>query len=540
MYATLAAVVAAAVLVPAPAPVPGGVAAPPPPAPRPAAPAVDHARVVARTATPRLRWKRCEGDYRFQCASARVPLDYTAPRGPRIEIQLTRSVAKAKGKARLGSLFINPGGPGLSAIEALPSFIRVLGPAVTDRFDIVAMDPRGVEQSSPLWCWSPQAGPTAELGIYPTDRAQAAKRIADDTFVRGMCAKTGKPLMDHMSTGDVARDLELMRRAVGDKGLSFYGVSYGSALGATYANMFPATSRAVLVDGILDPVAWTTGWGADARTIPNSSRSDAGAGAEETLRSAFLQCRRVGPNRCPHSRTITAEWEALVARLRRGPVRDKNGGVRTLDSETQAVLHALYHADGYRDLMRMIHDSHEAVVKGRRPSSAGERLRKAAAQNPAPLGATGGPEDGKRSERMFQAGVVCADGVNPADPWAWWRYASSPRVASSWFGPLWAWNSSVCAGWPSKAPGAYRGPFNVKPANGMLVVGNTHDPATPLSQARRLASYSPGARLLTVDTWGHTAADSSACASAHMRRYLLTGALPRAGVVCRANRPLFG
>jgi len=184
--------------------------------------------------------------------------------------------------------------------------------------------------------------------------------------------------------------------------------------------------------------------------------------------------------------------------------------------------------------MAGLYDDYRAAVAGRGP------VRERSAEPPS-LGAiapsTPTPENAAWWDTFTQAGVMCSDSVNSRDPQLWARYAQATKA--SWFTGVWGWNSSLCAGWPGRSTGAYRGPFTVKPAKPLLVVGNTHDPATPITQARAVARMSPGARLLTVDAFGHTIADRSTCASRVMRGYPATGVPPRGDVTCRADKALF-
>lgn len=416
-------------------------------------------------------------------------------------------------------------------------FLRVLGTDVTRDSDVVGMDPRGVGVSSRAGCWSRSPEPGTRPDV-PSTPAEIRTRLRWDAYERAACAATGRPIIDHMSTGDVARDMDLVRRAVGDRRLTYYGVSYGTVLAATYASMFPGNVRAMVLDGVVDPVAWTTGYGRSWQRVPVSARTGSGQGADETLRAAFAACRAAGEKRCPHGSTIAAEWDALLARLARGPVT-KDGTSLTRADVLSAALTSLYDPDTYPGLVQWIHDDHRAVVAGRGVV----RDRSVAPPTPAaPRGPIAPsrpvPESAQWWDTFTQAGVMCSDSANSRDPQLWPRYAAAVQ-GRSWFGGVWAWNSSLCAGWPGHSAGAYRGPFTVKPANPLLVVGNTHDPATPLANARPVARMSPGARLVTVYAFGHTIGDRSACAPAVLRRYLATGVAPRRDVTCRADGALF-
>jgi pimeloyl-ACP methyl ester carboxylesterase len=205
-----------------------------------------------------------------------VPLDYDEPRGAQISLALIRLPA-GDPTHRLGSIFLNPGGPGgqgSSGVDLVRASGRLL---FTDQvragFDLVGFDPRGIIRSTPLRCFATLEQASAVLAPFPFPVTRAEERIwvQSDRQLAAACAQRGGPILDHMATADAARDLDLLRRAIGDKRLSYYGISYGSYLGTTYANLFPSKVRALTVDGVLDPIAWSTGRDDQARTLPFST-----------------------------------------------------------------------------------------------------------------------------------------------------------------------------------------------------------------------------------------------------------------------------
>ena len=183
---------------------------------------------------------------RFFCGEVAVPLDYDRPNGAQISIAVAKLPATDPAR-RIGSLFINPGGPGGSGVDfVLGAGPFLFTPEVRARFDIVGFYPRGIYRSTPLQCYENQEQADAAFPPFPYPNSKAKKRIwiAADRALDAACAQRGGPILNHMSTADVARDLDRLRQAVGDRMLTYYGVSYGSFLGNVYAEPVPETRSA--------------------------------------------------------------------------------------------------------------------------------------------------------------------------------------------------------------------------------------------------------------------------------------------------------
>ena len=354
-----------------------------------------------------------------------------------------------------------------------------------------------------------------------------------------------------MSTADTARDMDLIRQAVGDPMLSYYGVSYGTMLGSTYAAMFPSRVRAIILDGVLDPVAWTIGRGGQGTRYTVSARLRSGYGAWEALTSAFAECDRVGSGACPGAGHIGQEWTRVIDTLAKGPVQVQ-GQRLTYANLIGELLGALYDAGSYPEIMSTIHQLYVAIVKPGVPSdlAAGQAWRRSRRPWRAPDGRVPrfgptAPEFGTsevasrdRVSPQFQ-GVLCSDSVNPADESA---ATSSARYADQqgpWFGDDWAWASSMCINWPGSSSDAFRGPWRTTTANPILITGNEHDPATPISGARAVNRLFTGSRMITVSMWGHGAIGHSTCVTQKWDAYLVSGRLPANGSVCKPDAPLF-
>ena len=487
-------------------------------------------RTVASAPTvPQLRWADC-GDG-FQCATAQVPLDYDQPRGSQISLSLIRLPA-GDPLHRIGSLFLNPGGPGGSGV----SFVRIAGKAlfsdeVRARFDLVGFDPRGIIGSTPLRCFDTfqqAVGATAPFP-FPVTPAEERTWVRADRALAGACARQGGAIQDHMATADVARDLDLLRQAVGDPKLTYAGYSYGSYLGATYANLFPGRVRSLVVDGVLDPVAWSTGRGDQGRRLPFTNRLRSDEGSEATLHGFLALCDRGGDNCAFSLGNPRKRYDQLAKRLLANPLElpDGQGGtiVYTYANLVADTLGAMYDPSSWPELAKLLQQldtlaSPQAAVAAAR----GLRARLGVFQQ----------EDYDNLVEGFPA-VACTDSDNPASVSAWARAAARADRAHPYFGRLWTWLSSVCAPWPARDADRFTGPFTARTSSPVLVVGNLSDPATPYHGAVTLSRLLPRSRLLTLAGWGHTSLFQSACIDARVNQYLLTSQVPPAGTVCRPD-----
>ncbi len=496
---------------------------------------------------PRLNWGPCVGatpdeteDLRpYQCTTARVPLSYRRPNGPKIELALGRLPA-ANPAARIGSLFWNPGGPGGGG-KIPPPFSELLH----ERFDLVGFDPRGVGESTPLRCFdTPEEGFELLAPPFPITPAQERDVIARSIAGSAACARNGGPILAHMGTANVARDLDLLRQAVGDRSLSYLGFSYGTHLGTVYANLFPRRVRALMLDSVIDPVEWTTGETPFERRAPLDIRVGSFFGAYDALLTFLEACRR--DERCAFRegrQDLLRKYDRLLARIRREPVElvDPTTGETfaiTYQDVVYLTLGGLYDpanspllAEILQELWLATEDRRSVAWLRRAP------VRRLMAS--APLRAAQ-----QQVEPYFgieqTLAVLCSDSNNPSNPWEWPFWA---RLADRWapyFGSAWVYGSLPCASWPVRDPDRYAGPWDRETANPVLLVANRlGDPATPYEDAvstqRRLAN----ARLLTLDSFGHIALVQSQCVVTAVERYVIALELPRRGTVCQPDRMPF-
>lgn len=494
-------------------------------------------------ATPKLSWYRCYDT--AECATVKVPRDYDKPKGAKVELALLRVKARDQ-KNKIGSLFVNPGGPGGSATEIAYYSPELLSPKLLDRFDVVGMDPRGIAFSDNVTCLSPRTQDDALEGYraaFPLGSAQEKAWIASDRALGRACSKDS--LAKSMSTAEVARDMELMRRAVGDKRLSFLGFSYGSYLGQVYANMFPNRFRAVAVDGVLDPVAWAGDRGnADQ---PLELRLDSAVGAHKALREILLRCDRAGGATCRFAAgDPLANLRLIADRLRAAPlvIEDEEFGESftfTYQDMVATMLGMLYDPAGYEYIVDMLADLY---VLSEPPAPSARTASSRQADAAADLAAVHREvtEQGSRPRWGFPydnnldafASVTCTDSRETTRSKQFPAYAAQADERAPYFGRAWLWTSSVCAddAFPGDDEDAYTGPFSTRTGAPVLYVGNYYDPATSYTGAVSAAKRMPNSRLLTSDSFGHTAYGTSACTTDAVDAYLLKATLPPVGKVC--------
>ena len=481
---------------------------------------------TASAATATAGWTPCNQDQGpFECGSIPVPLDYDRPRIGTIDIALIRLPATDPAR-RIGSLFLNPGGPGGSGVD----FVLGVGPfflsdEVRARFDIVGFDPRGIARSRPLRCfisqrqWDPYFTPFA----FPTGDAEIAAWIEADRYLLQACDQRAGRIIDHMSTANVARDLELMRQVVGDSKLYYAGYSYGSFLGTVYANLFPQNVGALVIDGVLDPIAWTTGAGNQAPTLPFSTRLHSDAGAQATLDEFFRLCD--AGTSCAFAPDAAARFAALAAKLQANPVPIDYSGL------ISGSLGALYDAASWPEFAQALAELETAAASG--TTVAPSRFR-SFVESPAYIVRRGARTPRYRNNVEGFPGVACSDTINPTSYDAWVTAGLEADAMNGYFGRMWTWASAICAEWRGADADRWLGPFTAFTTNPVLVVGTRYDPATRYEGATTVANLLPNRRLLTVEGWGHTSLFVSACADAVISNYLL-GAPPAGDVVCRAD-----
>ncbi|XVV11215.1 alpha/beta hydrolase [Actinoplanes sp. CA-131856] len=493
-----------------------------------AAPALagGHKTGVDAVPTPKLGWYKCY-DY-AECATVQLPLDYDNPRGATTEIAVLRVKAKNQ-SAKIGSLFVNPGGPGGSATQFALAAPYWLTDPLLQRFDVVGVDPRGIGASENVRCFKSVKEQTAVLDLmnvpFPVTGAEEKAYVQGSKLLGKACSTTGRPLTGAASTAEVARDMDVIRRAVGDKKLNYLGFSYGSALGQYYANMFPDRFRALVVDGVLDPVAWV---GNTRQVIDDRLHSS--DGAYKALIEILKRCDKAGEAKCVFAEgDPVRHFRQIAEHLKKEPLALPDGEGGTIQVTyavfVSAILGSLYQFDA-GEQVTAIADQVGDAIEGGSTAALVQRVKDARATRQYDFPYDNSAEAGTT--------VICTDGRFPANAADWPRYADRREAAAPYFGRSWGWIDSPCAHktWTVRDEDAYTGPFTRRTAAPVLVVGNFWDPATNYRGAVSSSRLLPNSVLLSSNNWGHTAYGSGVCATTAIDNYLLTGTPPARGTVC--------
>jgi pimeloyl-ACP methyl ester carboxylesterase len=486
----------------------------------------------------KIAWSKCYSQFGpFECGTVQVPLDYDQPNGTTISLAVVRLPATDLAH-RIGSLFLNPGGPGGSGVDyTVEAGPFLYTPEVRAKFDLVGWDPRGTNRSTALRCFGTdkQWGPAFTPFSFPSTPEEEQIWMNADLFVDASCAQRGGRIGDHMSTANNARDLDVLRQAVGDEKLNYAGVSYGTMIGQTYANMFPNNVRAMIIDGVLDPIAWTTGSG-DGSTVPFSTRLRSDAGARDTLNEFFRLCDAGGEN-CAFAPDSAARFAALGVQLKAHPLQvtvpDGSTGEVNYSNLIGMTLGAMFDSSSWEDFAHALADL-EAQASA---ATLGVRLQRF--WKPLNLYITKRGFPHYRDFLESFPAVACSDSDNPHSYSAWSTNGAAADASFGYFGRIWTWASSICAAWPTSDSDRYMGPWNDTTANPVLVIGNLFDPATRYQGAVTASNLLPNSRLLTVHGWGHTSLFLSSCADEVQTRYLVDLALPDVGTVCEQDHVPF-
>jgi pimeloyl-ACP methyl ester carboxylesterase len=446
-----------------------------------------------------LTWSACGGG--ALCATLPVPVDHADPDGPTLDLAVVRIPARDP-ERRIGALFVNPGGPGGSGLDTARDLVGEFDDEVRDRFDVVGFDPRGVEASAAVRC-----------GLDERPELEATDGEVFDRTIADACRERAGDVLPHLTTAATARDLDLLREALGDERLTYLGYSYGTVLGAVYADLFPDRVRALVLDSAVDPVDWF---------------GDRGP-LERGRATAFAEAFDAFADGCARNTRACAFGDGdPVGGLDRLLERAGNTGIPVPDEDAlhpsdvvAAVSSGLYDHKAWPALGQALHAAEEGDGSGLHDIIT-ERAR----------------QDGRRSNYLeAHVSLLCGDAPD--------RAALGDRAArdaeledlSPVFGRIAGFTDGACASWPEPAE-AYRFPEEVTDAPRVVVVQATGDPATPLDGGLRLADRFDDAALVVADGWLHGVyANGNPCVDDAVSRYLVDPAALSGRTDCPAAEP---
>jgi pimeloyl-ACP methyl ester carboxylesterase len=452
----------------------------------------------------RPAWQPCRQQ---ECATIEVPLDYDQPAGKTIELRLRRAQTRDQSN-KIGTLFINPGGPGGSGLEYVEAASLVLGAPLLRRFDVIGWDPRGVGESTPVRCVdTAQMDALVAADGSPDDEAEIAAldKVAKQ-FANGCQARSGE-LLPHVSTKDAARDIDVMRGIVGDPQLYYLGKSYGTYLGATYAELFPKNVGRMVLDGAVDPAR------------PTEQINMAQAKGFDVALDAFAEdCARHSCGLGSSKAEVLAKVDKVLADSDAKPLTGDGKRQVTQGIAVLGVIFPLYVKAYWPRLEKAIEDGLN-----------GDGARLLALADDYTNREPGGYDD--NSGEVIYA-VNCIDHPDITSVAQAKAEEAAFKAASPRFGSYLLWGSLPCAHWPVK-PVNTQHAIKAAGAKPIVVVGTTRDPATPYEWAVALASQLDSGVLVTRDGDGHTGYfEGNPCVDHAVETYYLEGTPPVDGLKC--------
>ena len=482
-----------------------------------------------------IDWEDCsDGTSPFQCGTVTVPLDYEHPDGRTITIAV-RKLPASDSDAEHGSLFINPGGPGASGV----AMMQVMAPMFTEElrgaYDIIGFDPRGVGQSTPITCWtndeikqhlanpSDDAGPTDPLKGVTYKNVPAQDKIDRGAANAARCAQHSQvpELLDHVGTRDVARDLDILRATNGNAKLNYLGISYGTRIGAIYADLFPDRVGRVVLDSAMDP----------SKRSGGEIRAEQITFSEGALRQYVEHCQ--AQNGCPLTGSTdeaVAQLAAFVDGLDQAPltVPDSDATVNTQDA-TAVIQRLAVKQPDWDALTAMLtpaitnHDG-TLMAKAKQGSNKSSTMPVEAAVNIA------------NSEIMFAA-VICNDDPDTGGTASDWdAQSAAEKKTYPFFGGTSNAMDAYCRGWGHRGKTPPR-ETRAKGSDPILVVGIKGDIQTLYSWAQSLSNQLDNGHLLTVEGYGHGAFGTNNCATTAITGFLVDGTMSADGTTCAADPP---
>jgi pimeloyl-ACP methyl ester carboxylesterase len=460
----------------------------------------DYPKTLSGYYAQEINWKSCRQD--FQCATLAVPINYNKLSTGTFEIALLKYQARTSKK--LGSLIVNPGGPGGSGVDYAYAAEYIFSPAILDRYDIVGFDPRGVSRSAPIRCLTDKELDANNNSDSKPDNESEFQQIFIDTKKYVEICKDKNEHLTSYGTANVARDMDILREAVGDKQLNYMGKSYGTYLGTLYAQFFPDKVGRVVLDGAVDP------------TISNFQQTLTQAiGFDQAFSSFAKDCTTKKNCALPKDKEAAiAEMQKLFAQAAKEPIPTKRSE-RTL-SETMMVLgtaSAMYDsATGWPKLRKAIKEAQNGY---------GDKFLELADEY------TGRQNGGSYPNNEFDSGAVidCLDVDEPRTVAQIQSDAKSFAKQARLFGPYLAYGGLTCKFFGQSQEVTIS---PTKTNNPIVVIGTTGDPATPYEWAQGLNKLLTNSVLVSLKGEGHTGqGQGNACIDNQIDDFYLTGEMPK-------------
>ena len=461
----------------------------------------------------KLDWSECY-DY-FECAELRVPIDYDDLSVGTFRLSVLRALALDQ-ERRKGSIVVNPGGPGGSGVDYAYNAEYIFSPDITARFDIVGFDPRGVAESEPIFCFNDEElDENLSADPKPDNATELAESLEESQLYAEKCLENNDYL-EHFTTYETARDMDILRAALGEKKLNYVGKSYGTYLGTLYAELFPKNVGRFVLDGAVDP------------NISMRDQNLAQAIGFEGATNAFIKdCLTLTD--CPFTGTLAQARTAIIATLQKAattPLPQKNPRNNDNREITESLILVGIASSLYDDV------------------DGWPKLRTAFTESAAGFGDTflqladeysGRTPDGTFRSNEFDSGAVidCLDWLDPRTTEQYTIDAKEFAAKAPIFGPYIAYSGLHCQFFPQPTTQRVANTTTTITTAPIIVIGTIRDPATPYSWSVSLAKIFKGSSLISLDGDGHTGhGRGSACVDNAVDAYLLSGTLPPADLIC--------